>query len=41
MNVDLKVSLATLLLWLFVTYRHKENINRIKQGTENKIKWMG
>ena len=40
-NVDLKVSLATLLLWLFVTYRHKENINRIKQGTENKIKWMG
>lgn len=40
-NVDLKVSLAVLILWLFVTYRHRENIERIKQGKENKIKWMG
>ena len=40
-NVDLRVSLAVLLLWLLITYRHRDNINRIKQGKENKIKWMG
>ena len=40
-NVDLRVSLAVLLLWLLITYRHHDNINRIKQGKENKIKWMG
>jgi glycerol-3-phosphate acyltransferase PlsY len=27
-------------LTLFVIYRHKENIKRIKNGTEPKIKWM-
>ena len=30
-NVDLRVSLAVLLLWLLITYRHRDNINRIKQ----------
>ncbi|WP_405101985.1 glycerol-3-phosphate 1-O-acyltransferase PlsY [Oceanobacillus sp. FSL H7-0719] len=28
------------LLTLFVIYRHRENIKRIKNGTEPKIKWM-
>lgn len=28
------------LLTLFVIYRHKENIKRIKNGTEPKISWM-
>lgn len=28
------------LITLFVIYRHKENLKRIKNGTEPKIKWM-
>ncbi|WP_188455600.1 glycerol-3-phosphate 1-O-acyltransferase PlsY [Virgibacillus oceani] len=28
------------VLTIFVFYRHKENIKRIKNGTEPKIKWM-
>ena len=37
----LPVSLSILILWAFVTYRHKSNIARIRNGTENRIKWMG
>lgn len=33
------VTLLTLLT-IFVFYRHRENIKRIKKGTEPKIKWM-
>ncbi len=40
-NNDLYVSLSLLMLWILVTYRHRSNIERIKNGTENKIKWMG
>lgn len=38
---DLSVSLAEIALLLFVTYRHRENLVRIKNGTEKKVKWMG
>lgn len=38
---DLKITLALLALWLFVTYRHRSNIERIYNGTESRIKWMG
>lgn len=37
----LPVSLCLLFLWCFVTYRHRSNIERIKNGTESHIKWMG
>ena len=40
-GIDVKIPLALLALWCFVTYRHKSNLLRIKNGTENKIKWMG
>lgn len=33
-------ALAVLILYLFVIYLHRENIKRIKNGTENKITWM-
>ena len=33
--------LSIFALWLFVVYRHRANIERIKNGTESKIKWMG
>ncbi|MBP3891181.1 MAG: glycerol-3-phosphate 1-O-acyltransferase PlsY [Solobacterium sp.] len=39
-NVTLAQCLSILVLWIFVTYRHKDNLKRIQQGTENKIKWM-
>lgn len=32
--------LFTVLAWLFLVYRHKDNIKRLIDGTENKIKWM-
>ena len=35
------ITVCLLLLWLFIIYRHRENIKRIKEGTESKIKWMG
>lgn len=35
------VTLCLLVLWLFIVYRHRENIRRIKAGTESKIQWMG
>lgn len=33
-----KIVMATVILLL--VYRHKENLKRVKNGTENKIKWM-
>ncbi len=37
----LSVTICLLLLWMFVVYRHRSNISRIRSGTESKIKWMG
>lgn len=32
--------LMTACLWLFIVYRHRDNIKRIKNGTEPKVKWI-
>ena len=37
---DLSVSLSILILFVFVTYRHKDNIKRILAHNEKKITWM-
>lgn len=37
---DLLLLIIVATLTAFVFYRHKENIKRIKNGTEPKIKWM-
>ncbi len=37
---NLTVSLSIVSLFLFVTYRHKENIKRILSNEEKKITWM-
>lgn len=37
----ISITLSIFVLWLFVVYRHHANIERIKNGTESKIKWMG
>jgi len=37
---EISLIIVITLLTLFVTYRHRENINRIKNGTEPKITWM-
>lgn len=37
----LPVSLCLLVIWAFIVYRHRSNIERIKNGTESKVKWMG
>lgn len=39
-NNDLTISVSMLVLWIFVTYRHKDNIKRIMHNTEKKITWM-
>lgn len=39
-NFDLYYTITLLLISLFVVYRHKSNIKRLKEGTENKITWM-
>ena len=39
-HIDYSSPIALLILWLFVTYRHKENIKRIREGKESKISWM-
>lgn len=36
-----QIVVSLFLLWAFVTYRHKGNIDRIRKGTESRIKWMG
>lgn len=40
-KVEWIVPVSILLLSAFVTYRHKANIQRIMNGTESHIKWMG
>lgn len=37
---DIGLTIVIALLTIFVIYRHFENIKRIKNGTEPKIKWM-
>lgn len=32
--------ISLVILWVLVVYRHRENIGRIKNGTERKITWM-
>ena len=39
-NTNKLVPVAIFILWILVTYRHKSNIERIKNGTESNIKWM-
>ena len=39
-KVPQNISIAFLVITLIVIYRHKENITRIKNGTESKISWM-
>lgn len=34
------VHVASILLAVLVIYRHRENIKRIKNGNENKVKWL-
>ncbi|RDW19581.1 glycerol-3-phosphate acyltransferase [Oceanobacillus arenosus] len=38
---DISLTIVIALLTIFVIYRHRENIKRIRKGTEPKIKWMG
>ncbi|MCF0114968.1 MAG: glycerol-3-phosphate 1-O-acyltransferase PlsY [Erysipelotrichaceae bacterium] len=37
---DISVTISLFILWAFVTYRHKANIERILKGEEKKITWM-
>lgn len=37
---DIQIIFSFIVLWLFVTYRHKDNIKRIINKTEKKITWM-
>ena len=39
-NTNKLVPVAVFILWILLTYRHKSNIERIKNGTESKIKWI-
>ena len=41
LKCDLSISLSLTALWLLVTYRHRSNLQRVMNGTESKIKWMG
>ena len=36
-NTNKLVPVAVFILWILLTYRHKSNIERIKNGTESKI----
>ena len=38
---NFSIATSILLLAVFVTYRHKANIERILKGEESHIKWMG
>lgn len=42
LNINLKIyfPITILLIALFVLFKHRANIKRLKAGTENKIKWM-
>ncbi len=37
----IQITLCLLVLWLFICYRHKDNIKRLREGKESTIKWMG
>jgi glycerol-3-phosphate acyltransferase PlsY len=37
----LSTAVSLLVLWAFITYRHKTNLSRIKAHTESHVKWMG
>ena len=38
---NILLSSALIALAVFITYRHKANLIRVKNGTESKITWMG
>jgi glycerol-3-phosphate acyltransferase PlsY len=40
-RAPLSISLCLTALWCFVTWRHRSNIERVRNGTESHIKWMG
>lgn len=40
MNTSIEVIIASWLLTILVVYRHRGNITKIKNGTENKISWL-
>ncbi len=40
-NNPLSITISTLILWIFVVIRHHANIQRILDGSECKIQWMG
>ncbi|MEF9920823.1 MAG: glycerol-3-phosphate 1-O-acyltransferase PlsY [Erysipelotrichaceae bacterium] len=40
MQGNIQIILASYLLTILVIYRHRENIKRIKDGSESKISWM-
>lgn len=40
MTSNITVTIAVTFLSIFIIYRHRSNITKIKAGTENKIKWM-
>ncbi|EGQ27839.1 acyl-phosphate glycerol 3-phosphate acyltransferase [Sporosarcina newyorkensis 2681] len=40
MTGDLYLFLVVALMGFFIFYRHRDNISRIKAGTEPKIKWL-
>lgn len=39
-NGEWELLLLIAILFTFIVYRHRENIKRIKNGTEPKIKWL-
>ena len=39
-NGEWQLFLLIIILATFIVYRHRENIKRIKNGTEPKIKWL-
>ena len=40
LEFDMYYCLTLFLIACFVVYRHRSNIKRLKEGTENKITWM-
>lgn len=39
-NISMEIIIASWLLTMLVIYRHRGNIVKIKNGTENKISWL-
>lgn len=40
LDISLTGKLVTAAIILLLVYRHRENLKRVKQGTESKINWM-